>query len=329
MSPMNRLHSGSDTTLFNLQAMACLLIGLCIADVARLNGITSPTLGSAALLINGAICVSIALHFFPRLIGLGAGSLSLHALLGGLLLVLFKQHRLDAPALATLGSTTSPGLIYEALAIGALGVTAAWLHWRGLLRWRATLGFLFTSLAYQLLTKSPEPNAVIMHGIALALMPHLFATLQTTPAHPRGTWLLGAVGGLSYTLLCAVYSPLFALCIATLVGGLARPMILLVTRTRLLVFGATASTLLAAIATIGIAAHGLTPLTLTLPVLVLLAGLSLSSVIAALYTRLIKPRQWRHSRDRLQAQHEALAARGEVVLRARVTGALHRTPEKE
>jgi hypothetical protein len=196
MSPMNRLHSGSDTTLFNLQAMACLLIGLCIADVARLNGITSPTLGSAALLINGAICVSIALHFFPRLIGLGAGSLSLHALLGGLLLVLFKQHRLDAPALATLGSTTSPGLIYEALAIGALGVTAAWLHWRGLLRWRATLGFLFTSLAYQLLTKSPEPNAVIMHGIALALMPHLFATLQTTPAHPRGTWLLGAVGGL-------------------------------------------------------------------------------------------------------------------------------------
>ena len=79
-----------------------------------------------------------------------------------------------------------------------------------------------------------EPNQVstafTQHSAALAIMPLFVARLELSPAANNDACLGGFIAGLVYVKLSvfsdALYSPLFALCIATLFSNALLPLAL-------------------------------------------------------------------------------------------------------
>ena len=255
-----------------------------------------------------------------------AGAFSLPALAIGLTLTLAGLTHATAPP--------APTPVHLALATGV-----CWLCWLRLLRLRPIACFLIAAIGVTLVF---EPNQVstafTQHSAALAIMPLFVARLELSPAANNDACLAGFIAGLVYVKLSvfsgALYSPLFALCVATLFSNALLPLCssLLSQATNtasrrgitlaIVGFSLSAFTLLNWLVSEGVTAEIADPDTAGSVKLVPL-GLAGLAFISAVLTHFLEPtlRGWMALR-RLR-QREAIEASGQTVLRARVTGALH------
>jgi hypothetical protein len=187
-----------------------------------------------------------------------------------------------------------------------------------------------------------EPNqiwiAFTQHSAALAIMPLFVARLELSPAANNDACLAGFIAGLVYVKLSvftgALYSPLFALCVATLFSNALLPLCssLLSQATNsasrrgitlaIVGFSLSAFTLLNWLVSEGVTAE-IADLDTAGSVKLVPLGLAGLALISAVLTHFLEPtlRGWMTLR-RLR-QREAIENSGQTVLRARVTGALH------
>ena len=336
IQPDNSVRTRSTTLLsqffFNALLLA-LLFGLFVhaPDSARTGAPNSATLATSHFLRN-----PIALAWFAATVSFlvinplfnrrEAGAFSLPALAIGLTLTIAGLTHATAPP--------APASVLLALAIGV-----CWLCWLRLLRLRPIACFLIAAVAVTLVF---EPNqisrAFTQHSAALAVMPLFVARLELSPAANHDACLAGFIAGLVYVKLSvfsgALYSPLFALCVATLCSNALLPLCssLLSQATNIasrrgitlaiVGFSLSAFTLLNWLSNEGVGAVIADPDTAGLVKLVPL-GLAGLAFVSAVLIHFLEPtlRGWMTLR-RLR-QREAIENSGQTVLRARVTGALH------
>ena len=254
-----------------------------------------------------------------------AGAFSLPALAIGLTLTIAGLTHATTPPV--------PAPVYLALAIGV-----CWLCWLRLLRLRPIACFLIAAVAVTLVF---EPNqistAFTQHSAALAVMPLFIARLELSSAANNDACLAGFIAGLVYVKLCvfsgALYSPLFALCVATLFSNASLPLCssLLSQATNIasrrgitlaiVGFSLSALTLLNWLANEGVGAMIAEPYTAGSLRFVPL-GLGGLAFVSAVLTHFLEPtlRDWMTFR-RLR-QRQAIEKSCQTVLRARVTGSL-------
>lgn len=256
--------------------------------------------------------------------GLGAASLSLGASVAAPTLFFLDLHRDDR----LFGDISHTAFI----AIPALA--AVWNFWHGHLRWRPAAAFVVAAGLVVALDEASygQLNWGAHSLLSLALMPHLLARRETTPRPAFAAWLYGLLAGVSYALLIPVYTPLFSLCVAVLISGLLQPSLAVLSRryrhpapfaaVGLLLLGgllvlqnrlADANTLLQAAEHANIAS-----------VRPALTALFLCTLVTVLLSRYVAPWVAKWLENRRENRHERLADADSLVLRARVTGALHR-----
>lgn len=320
MTPSALFARNADTQTQRRQVLLALLPAALMLLVNYPAAWNLPSAAAAGgILITGRILLPLIFG------GLGTGTLNPYAGIAAFALFALDHHK--APL---------TGEIDLALAIGVAALALLALDQ---LRWRIIAGFLAASTltffllepaAGQSLCAAAYESAAAAHSLAFALMPLLLAHRETSPYRPRATWLIGGAGGLSYALLCINYAPLFAVLVACTLAGLLQPALCEIERRlrALPHFWAAALCVLS----------GLVLASRTIAALGTSAGFGLGadagftlccallfcSALAGGYAKWVEPRLHARRQQRLDAEHESLAAANSLVLRARVTGALHR-----
>lgn len=254
-----------------------------------------------------------------------AGPFSLPALTLGLTLTLTALTR-EADTMA------SP----PALAAMAFGV--CWLCWLRLLRLLPIAVFVSLVVGACFLSETESVrNALSMHLGALVIMPLFIARLELNSAVNTQAFVAGFIAGIVYCYLTvfsdAPYSPLFALCVASLFTNAATPYLetlFVRANSRAAATGLAFSlsfVFLSALVLLRWLVHASETETASAvdfahaPSAPLILAL-LAMVIAGI-TRFLFPHCRRWLFHRRLRRREAIAASGQTVLRARVTGALH------
>lgn len=219
-------------------------------------------------------------------------------------------------------------------------LASAWLCWVGLLRWYSMLGFFagVCLCAAVMLAASPETAAAAApasHLLALACAGFLIAPLESTPASRRHGLVVGLVAAACYSALSLeqpALSPLLCLCVSVVCANLLTPSIcrprggLLGLIVASLVAGGLGLSLMSADAT---ALGGATAVRSLEMWRWATAGLLLALAATWFAAILLAPRLAAKREEERQRSHQMLAAAGQLTLRARVTGALHRGKEKK
>ncbi|MBL6752839.1 MAG: hypothetical protein ISP89_01055 [Pseudomonadales bacterium] len=255
-----------------------------------------------------------------------AGPFSLPALTLALTLTLTALNR-------ETDTMTSP------LALAAMAFGVCWLCWLRLLRLLPIAVFVALVVGACFVSEPESFHTVLsMHLGALVVMPMFIARLELNSAANIQTFVAGFMAGIVYCYLTvfsdAPYSPLFALCVATLLNNASTPYLeTLFIRAN---SRAAATSLAISLSFVFLSAlvllRWLTHASETVtPSAVnsshatfapLILGL-LAFVIAGI-TRFFLPHCRRWLLHRRLRRREAIAASGQTVLRARVTGVLHR-----
>ena len=276
------------------------------------------------------LCVAIVGRYLLPLIfgGLGSNTLNPYACAGAFALVVLGRH--DQPPI------TATDLAF-ALSVGSL-ILLALDH----LRWRVVVGFAVAACLYSIFFATAGSAAylpVSSQATALSLMPLLLARRETSSYKPKVAWLQGCVGGISYAMLCANYSPVFALLTACILSGLLLPSITELAR-KLNAAPRFFAASVCVLASLFIAAQslssqqsrgehffsGISPL-IGSTGLMLCSLLLAGSALAGFYSRWLAPYLIARRRQRLEESHASSAATNALVLRARVTGALNHQDE--
>lgn len=338
------LQSGESLPMIDIRKLfyASLISVVIILIVgAEFNAMTTALLCTLSSLL-AFLCIQ------PLFGNINSGTLSLAPAAIVLSLSLIKIVGIEMP-IAKPTSSFDTGQLIQAF---ALAMASTWLCYIGLLRWRVIAGFLVTAVPVLTLLFMLSPSHqsgdaysawLVAQLYALALMPILLAIIDTAPADKSQAWFSGFFAGLLHAPLSFDYNPIFALLIATLIIGFTTPLNEHVKRKYKRIsrpdYWSIRSDIIAttlihgALVAISFGTFFSTPPFLTgsrsiSHLLLMSCALLTASILNMIYAISIQPHLLRRRRKLNERQHQILEEDDQLIIRARVTGALHPTDKE-